>query len=70
MIAFPRISKGSAHQSRKSRGLHREEHDCVQMCERAGFRGIYLVEQWSRREQDLDAEKIAEWLLARVRANI
>jgi len=28
------------------------------------------VEQWSRREQDLDAEKIADWLLARVRANI
>jgi sugar phosphate isomerase/epimerase len=43
---------------------------CVQMCERAGFRGIYLVEQWSRREQDLDAEKIADWLLARVRANL
>ena len=43
---------------------------CVQMCERAGFKGVYLVEQWSRREQDLDAEKIADWLLARVRANI
>lgn len=43
---------------------------CVQLCERAGFKGIYLVEQWSRREQDLDTEKIADWLLARVRANI
>lgn len=43
---------------------------CVQLCERAGFKGIYLVEQWSRREQDLDYEKIADWLLARVRANI
>lgn len=43
---------------------------CVQMCERAGFKGIYLVEQWSRREQDLDYEKIADWLLERVRANI
>ena len=43
---------------------------CVQMCERAGFKGIYLVEQWSRREQELDAEKIADWLLQRVRANI
>jgi sugar phosphate isomerase/epimerase len=41
---------------------------CVQMCERAGFKGIYLVEQWSRKDQDLDAEKIADWLLQRVRA--
>ena len=40
------------------------------MCERAGFKGVYLVEQWSRREQALDEEKIADWLLERVRANI
>jgi sugar phosphate isomerase/epimerase len=43
---------------------------CVQLCERAGFRGIYLVEQWSRKDQDLEYEKIADWLLQRVRANI
>lgn len=43
---------------------------CVQMCERAGFKGIYLVEQWSRREQDVDFEKIADWLLERVAANL
>jgi sugar phosphate isomerase/epimerase len=43
---------------------------CVQLCERAGFKGIYLVEQWSRQKQDLDYEKIADWMLARVRANI
>jgi sugar phosphate isomerase/epimerase len=43
---------------------------CVQLCERAGFKGIYLVEQWSRRDQDLDYERIADWLLQRVRANI
>jgi sugar phosphate isomerase/epimerase len=43
---------------------------CVQSCERAGFKGIYLVEQWSRRDQDLDDEKIADWLLQRVRAII
>jgi sugar phosphate isomerase/epimerase len=41
---------------------------CVRMCERAGFKGIYLVEQWSRKDQDLDAERIADWLLQRVRA--
>ena len=43
---------------------------CIQMCERSGFRGIYLVEQWSRREQQVGSEKIADWLLERVRANI
>jgi sugar phosphate isomerase/epimerase len=43
---------------------------CVQMCERAGFKGIYLVEQWSRRDQVLDPEKIADWMVQRVRANI
>jgi sugar phosphate isomerase/epimerase len=43
---------------------------CVQLCERAGFKGIYLVEQWSRKEQDLDYERIADWLLQRVRENI
>lgn len=43
---------------------------CVQLAERAGFKGIYLVEQWSRRDQDLDTEKIADWLLQRVRANL
>ncbi len=43
---------------------------CVRMCERAGFTGLYLVEQWSRREQPLEAEQIADWLLKRVRANV
>ena len=43
---------------------------CVQLCERYGFRGIYLVEQWSRREQALDPETIADWLLAHVRASL
>jgi sugar phosphate isomerase/epimerase len=43
---------------------------CVKLCEQAGFKGIYLVEQWSRKDQDLDAEKIADWMLQRVRMNI
>jgi L-ribulose-5-phosphate 3-epimerase UlaE len=43
---------------------------CVQLCERAGFKGIYLVEQWSRQEQQFDYEKIAEWLLRHVRENL
>jgi hypothetical protein len=43
---------------------------CMQLCERAGFKGLYLVEQWSRKEQTLDSEKIADWMLERVRANL
>jgi sugar phosphate isomerase/epimerase len=43
---------------------------CVRMCESAGFKGVYLVEQWSRREQNLDYEKVARWMLQRVRDNL
>ena len=41
---------------------------CLQLCEDAGFKGLYLVEQWSRKEQPIDAEQIADWMLARTRA--
>lgn len=43
---------------------------CVRLAEQSGFRGVYSVEQWSRREQDIDYEKVADWLLAHVRANL
>lgn len=43
---------------------------CIKMCEQAGFTGIYLVEQWSRKPQPLDAEKIADWMLERVYRNL
>ena len=43
---------------------------CVQMAERAGFKGIYSVEQWSREDLSVDAERIVDWMLRRVRANI
>lgn len=43
---------------------------CIQMAERAGFKGIYSVEQWSREELSVDYEKVADWMIARVRANI
>jgi hypothetical protein len=43
---------------------------CIRLAERAGFKGIYSVEQWSRKELDFDYEKIADWMLERVRANI
>jgi sugar phosphate isomerase/epimerase len=43
---------------------------CVRMAEQAGFKGIYSVEQWSREELSVDAEKIADWMLKHVRSNI
>jgi len=43
---------------------------CVRLAEQAGFKGIYIVEQWNRGYQALDYEKIADWMLEHVRANI
>jgi len=43
---------------------------CVQLSERLGFKGVYSVEQWSRNEADLDYEKVADYALAHVRANL
>lgn len=40
---------------------------CLSLCEAAGFSGDYLVEQWSRMEQPIDAERIADWMLQRTR---
>jgi len=42
----------------------------VQMAEKAGFKGIYSVEQWAPPYQDLDFEKAADWLIDRVKRNI
>ena len=43
---------------------------CVKMAEAAGFKGIYSVEQWGPKYQPLDEEKVAEWLIEHVKANI
>lgn len=43
---------------------------CVRLAERAGFKGIYSVEQWSREHQPVDHEKIVDWMLEHVRKNI
>jgi hypothetical protein len=43
---------------------------CVQMAERAGFKGIYSVEQWSREDLRVDPEQVIDWMLEHVRANI
>jgi sugar phosphate isomerase/epimerase len=43
---------------------------CVKISEQAGFKGIYSVEQWSRKFANIDYEKVADWMLDHIRANI
>jgi sugar phosphate isomerase/epimerase len=43
---------------------------CVQMAEKAGFKGIYSVEQWNSKYMDVNFEKVADWLIDHVKANI
>lgn len=43
---------------------------CVRMAEKAGFKGIYSVEQWSPNYQPLDYEKVGDWLIDHVKKNI
>lgn len=35
-----------------------------------GLRGIYSVEQWSGKYQDIDYEKVGDWLIEHVQKNI
>ena len=43
---------------------------CIELAQRAGFKGIYSVEQWSREPLAVDYEKVADWMLTRVRAHL
>jgi sugar phosphate isomerase/epimerase len=43
---------------------------CVRMAEKAGFKGVYAVEQWTRNNPDIDYEKVGDWLIEHVKANI
>jgi sugar phosphate isomerase/epimerase len=43
---------------------------CVKMAEQSGFKGIYSVEQWSPGYQEIDHEKIAQWMIDHVKKNI
>jgi hypothetical protein len=43
---------------------------CVQLCERLGFKGTYMVAQWSSKPQDIDYEKVGDWVIEHVTKNI
>jgi sugar phosphate isomerase/epimerase len=43
---------------------------CIKMAEQAGFKGIYSVEQWAPGFQDINYEKVADWMIEHVKSNI
>lgn len=43
---------------------------CVRIMEEGGFTGIYSLEQWEDGLPDYDFEKIVDWMIAHVQANI
>jgi len=43
---------------------------CVRIMEEGGFTGIYSLEQWENGLPDYDYEKIVDWMIKHVKANI
>ena len=43
---------------------------CVRILEEGGFRGIYSLEQWENGLPDYDFEKIVDWMIEHVKANL
>ncbi len=43
---------------------------CVQLAEKLGFRGTYMVAQWGPNPPDMDYEKIAAWVIDHLKDNI
>ncbi len=43
---------------------------CVRIMEEGGFRGIYSLEQWEDGLPDYDFEKIVDWMIGHVKANL
>jgi sugar phosphate isomerase/epimerase len=43
---------------------------CVQLAESLGFKGMYMVAQWSPKFQDIDYAKVADWVIAHIKQHI
>ena len=43
---------------------------CVRIMEEGGFTGIYSLEQWENGLPDYDFEKIVDWMIGHVKANL
>lgn len=74
ILPYAYLVSAKAAEFRDNRGtLEHVSYDfdrCVRMAERAGFKGVYSVEQWTRNHPDIDYEKVGDWLIEHVKANI
>ncbi len=43
---------------------------CVRIMEEGGFKGIYSLEQWENGLPDYDFERIVDWMISHVKANV
>lgn len=43
---------------------------CVRLTESLGFKGVYVVEQWSPDKTNLDFDRVGDWLIEAVRSNL
>ncbi len=43
---------------------------CIKIMERGGFRGVYSVEQWENDNPEYDYERIVDWMVEHVKANL
>ena len=43
---------------------------CVRIMEEGGFKGVYSVEQWENGLPDYDYERIVDWMIRHVKANL
>ena len=43
---------------------------CVRIMEEGGFTGIYSLEQWEDGLPDYDYERIVDWMIKHVKANL
>ncbi|SEK29872.1 sugar phosphate isomerase/epimerase family protein [Parapedobacter koreensis] len=43
---------------------------CIQLAEQAGFKGTYMIAQWSGKFQDIDYDEVAKWGIEHVKNNI
>lgn len=43
---------------------------CTRIAEESGFKGIYSAEQWAAKNNPSDFEKIAHWMIRRLKENI
>ena len=42
----------------------------MRLSESLGFKGMYMVAQWSPKFQDIDYEKVGDWVIERLKKNI